>query len=229
MAGTDLTILVAFAAGVISFLSPCVLPLVPAYLGQLTAIAVAAQRGGRPAVALAGGAPLPSRTSPGSGRCSRCSASRRRSRPGRWSTTCRPCGRSAASSSSCSGLDLAGLLHIPVLERNWRPLDAGAAGSLATATGSTAFGERQRGPERRRPARWPRRQLARRLARVVRARRDLRDRLEPVHRDHPGRDPDPGRDVRHDGPGRRSCWSPTRSGSGCRSCSSRPSSTARRG
>ena len=41
MAGTDLTILVALAAGVISFLSPCVLPLVPAYLGQLTAIAVA--------------------------------------------------------------------------------------------------------------------------------------------------------------------------------------------
>jgi len=38
MSGTDLTILVAFAAGVISFLSPCVLPLVPAYLGQLTAI-----------------------------------------------------------------------------------------------------------------------------------------------------------------------------------------------
>ena len=38
--GTDLTILLALAAGVISFLSPCVLPLVPAYLGQLTAIAV---------------------------------------------------------------------------------------------------------------------------------------------------------------------------------------------
>ena len=36
---TDLTLLVALAAGVISFLSPCVLPLVPAYLGQLTAIA----------------------------------------------------------------------------------------------------------------------------------------------------------------------------------------------
>ncbi len=41
MDGTNLTILVALAAGVISFLSPCVLPLVPAYLGQLTAIAVA--------------------------------------------------------------------------------------------------------------------------------------------------------------------------------------------
>ena len=46
MSGTDLTILVALAAGVISFLSPCVLPLVPAYLGQLTAIAVAGSADG---------------------------------------------------------------------------------------------------------------------------------------------------------------------------------------
>ena len=50
----------------------------------------------------------------------------------------------------------------------------------------------------------------------------------PVHRDHPRRDPDAGRDVRHDRPGRASCWSPTRSGWGCRSSSSPPSSTAHR-
>ena len=30
------------------------------------------------------------------------------------------------------GLNLAGILRIPALERTWRPLDAGAAGSLAT-------------------------------------------------------------------------------------------------
>src|SRR5206468_480781 len=43
------TILVAFAAGLLSFLSPCVLPLVPAYIGQLTAVAVAdASRAGSP-------------------------------------------------------------------------------------------------------------------------------------------------------------------------------------
>src|SRR5574340_235349 len=48
MGGPDLTILVALAAGVISFLSPCVLPLVPAYLGQLTAVAVAASAAGGP-------------------------------------------------------------------------------------------------------------------------------------------------------------------------------------
>ena len=38
------------------------------------------------------------------------------------------------------GLSLAGILRIPVLERSWRPLDAGASGSLATATGSFSFG-----------------------------------------------------------------------------------------
>src|SRR3990172_7417389 len=37
----DLTLATAFIAGVISFLSPCVLPVVPAYLGQLGVITVA--------------------------------------------------------------------------------------------------------------------------------------------------------------------------------------------
>ncbi len=38
------------------------------------------------------------------------------------------------------GLNLAGILRIPALDRTWRPLQAGAAGSLATATGSIALG-----------------------------------------------------------------------------------------
>ena len=37
----DLTLLAAFVAGFISFISPCVLPVVPAYLGQLGVVAVA--------------------------------------------------------------------------------------------------------------------------------------------------------------------------------------------
>ena len=40
MSGSDLTLLVAFGAGLLSFLSPCVLPLIPAYIGQLTVVAV---------------------------------------------------------------------------------------------------------------------------------------------------------------------------------------------
>ena len=59
MGGTDLTILVALAAGLVSFLSPCVLPLVPAYIGQLTAVAVASNASGRTADALDGAPPRP--------------------------------------------------------------------------------------------------------------------------------------------------------------------------
>lgn len=40
MSGTDLGIWVAFTGGVLSFLSPCVLPLVPSYLGFVTGIGV---------------------------------------------------------------------------------------------------------------------------------------------------------------------------------------------
>jgi cytochrome c-type biogenesis protein len=139
MAGTDLTILVALAAGVISFLSPCVLPLVPAYLGQLTAIAVAGSVDGtrpsrwlamRHALAYVAGF-------------------------GAVFTVLGVAGTFAAGPLVdylpglrtiggvvliMLGLDLAGLLHVPGLQRTWRPLDAGAAGSLATATGTTAFG-----------------------------------------------------------------------------------------
>ena len=53
----DYTFLLAVAAGLISFLSPCVLPLVPAYMGQLTAVAVAAQGDSKHPVALGGRAP----------------------------------------------------------------------------------------------------------------------------------------------------------------------------
>jgi cytochrome c-type biogenesis protein len=137
--GTDLTILVALAAGVISFLSPCVLPLVPAYVGQLSAIAVAAGADGAPpsrwtamrhALAYVGGfgvvftllgvtatfaaGPLVD-----------------------YLPTLRTVGGAVLI---VLGLNLAGVLRIQVLERTWRPLDSGAATSLATATHSVAFG-----------------------------------------------------------------------------------------
>lgn len=134
----DLTILIAFAAGLISFLSPCVLPLVPAYLGQLTAVAIA----GAPAAA----------------RASRWLAFRHAvayvAGFGVVFTLLGVTATFAAAGLSAYlptlrqiggillivlGLNLAGILRIPRLERAWRPLDAGAAGSLASATGTMSL------------------------------------------------------------------------------------------
>ena len=139
MAGTDLTILVALAAGVISFLSPCVLPLVPAYIGQLSAIAVASAAEGAPP--------------------SRWSAMRHAlAFVFGFGAVFTILGVTATFAAGplvdylpalrivgglvliVLGLNLAGILRIPALERNWRPLDAGAAGSLAAATHSMGVG-----------------------------------------------------------------------------------------
>jgi cytochrome c-type biogenesis protein len=139
MSGTDLTILVALAAGVISFLSPCVLPLVPAYLGQLTAIAVAGSAvGARPSRWLAMRHALAFVAGFGSiftllGITATFAAGPLVD----YLPALRTIGGVVLI---VLGLDLAGLLHVPHLQRTWRPLDAGAAGSLATATGTTAFG-----------------------------------------------------------------------------------------
>jgi cytochrome c-type biogenesis protein len=132
----DYTILVAAGAGLISFLSPCVLPLVPAYLGQLTAVAVASQGG-------VAGKPL-----------SRWAAVRHAlAYVAGFGTVFTLLGVTAAFAGGAMadyvqplrvigglvlvvmGLSLAGILTIPVLERSWRPLDAGASASLATTTG----------------------------------------------------------------------------------------------
>ena len=140
MAGTDLTILVALAAGVISFLSPCVLPLVPAYIGQLSAIAVASAAEGAPP--------------------SRWSAMRHAlAYVAGFGAVFTLLGVTATFAAGplvdylptlrivggviliVLGLNLAGVLRIPALERTWRPLDAGAAGSLATATNTMQLGK----------------------------------------------------------------------------------------
>ena len=134
----DLTILVAVAAGLLSFLSPCVLPLVPAYLGQLTTVAVAA--------------------SPDGDRASRWMALRHAfayvAGFGSVFTLLGVTATFAAAGLSAYlptlrqiggvvlivlGLNLAGVLRIPRLERSWRPLDAGASGSVAAATGTISF------------------------------------------------------------------------------------------
>ena len=138
--GTDLTILLALAAGVISFLSPCVLPLVPAYLGQLTAIAVAGSDGQaaapsrwlavRHALAYVAGFGAVF-TFLG------VTATYMAAGLADYIGTLRVIGGLILI---VLGLNLAGILRIGALERTWRPLDAGAAGSLATTTGSIALG-----------------------------------------------------------------------------------------
>lgn len=151
MSADNLTILVAFAAGLLSFLSPCVLPLVPAYLGQLTAVAVAdANRAG--AVDLDGVLPA------------------RRTGPSRWTAFRHALAYVAGFGAVFTllgvtatffaagfsewiptlrlvgglilvllGLNLAGIVRIPALDRNWRPLDAGASAAMASATGTMSF------------------------------------------------------------------------------------------
>ena len=47
MSGADLNILIAFSAGILSFFSPCILPLLPAYLGALGALAFPVSEGER--------------------------------------------------------------------------------------------------------------------------------------------------------------------------------------
>ena len=139
MTGTDLTILLALAAGVISFLSPCVLPLVPAYVGQLTAIAVAANATGTPpsrwtslrhGLAFVGGFGVVFTLLGVTATFAAAGLSP-------YLGTLRTVGGVIVI---VMGISLTGLIRIPRLERTWRPLDAGAAGSLATATGSFALG-----------------------------------------------------------------------------------------
>jgi cytochrome c-type biogenesis protein len=139
----NLTILVAVGAGLLSFLSPCVLPLVPAYLGQLTAAAVAGS-----AVAADGSVVTPSRWTAfrhalayvaGFGTVFTflgITATFAAAGLSPWMPVLRQVGGAILV---LLGLNLAGILRIPALERSWRPLDAGASASLASATGTMAF------------------------------------------------------------------------------------------
>lgn len=138
----DLTIAVAVGGGLLSFLSPCVLPLVPAYLGQLTAVAVVGRSEAE------AGAPV-----------SRWLAVRHAlAYVAGFGLVFTLLGVTATYLAGplvdylpllrqvggvlliLLGLNLAGVLRVPALDRAWRPLEAGAAGSLAASTGTMALG-----------------------------------------------------------------------------------------
>ena len=143
MSTDNLTILVAIGAGLISFLSPCVLPLVPAYLGQLTAAAVSGS-------AVAADGTVVSRSRWAAFRHALAyvagfgtvftflgvTATFAAAGLSPWMPVLRQVGGAILV---LLGLNLAGVLRIPALERSWRPLDAGASASMASATGTMAF------------------------------------------------------------------------------------------
>ena len=135
-----LTLAVAIGAGLLSFLSPCVLPLVPAYVGQLTAVAVAGRSEGdtapsgrwlavRHAIAFVVGFGLVFTTLG-------VTATYVAGPLVDYLPALRQVGGVILI---VLGLNLAGILRLPALERTWRPLEAGAAASMASATGTVAF------------------------------------------------------------------------------------------
>ena len=140
---TDLTFLVAFAAGVLSFLSPCVLPLVPGYLGRLTVVAIAG---------------TPGAGTPGTATLSRWLAVRHAAAyVVGFGVVFTLLGITASYIGAglgpvlgglrrvggvvliVMGLNLAGVLSVARLQSVWRPFDAGAGRQLASATGGIAL------------------------------------------------------------------------------------------
>jgi cytochrome c-type biogenesis protein len=134
----DLTIAVALGAGLLSFLSPCVLPLVPAYVGQLTAVAVVGRTAGPPSRWLAVRHALAYVA--GFGLVFTLLGVTATYVAGPLVDYLPALRVVGGVILVLLGLNLAGWLRIPGVDRTWRPLQAGAAGSLATATGSVALG-----------------------------------------------------------------------------------------
>ena len=147
MIGSDLTFLVAIAAGLLSFLSPCVLPLVPAYVGQLTRVAVRSAAGNE-------GTAGPDAAGPSRWVALRhalayvagfglvftilgVTATFAGGALGAYLPALRRIGGVVLI---VMGLNLAGILTIARLQRTWQPLLVGGASSLATSGGGSVIG-----------------------------------------------------------------------------------------
>jgi cytochrome c-type biogenesis protein len=134
----DLTIGLALGAGLLSFLSPCVLPLVPAYIGQLSAVAVVGRVEGAPSRWLAVRHALAYVF--GFGAVFTILGVTATYAAGPLFDYLPILRQLGGILLIVLGLNLAGVLRIPALDRTFRPLEAGAAASLATATGTMALG-----------------------------------------------------------------------------------------
>jgi cytochrome c-type biogenesis protein len=146
MSGTDLTFIVAIAAGLLSFLSPCVLPLVPAYVGQLTRVAVRSAAASPAGAATAAG---PSRWVAlrhalayvgGFGLVFTLLGVTATFAGGALGAYLPALRRIGGAVLILMGLNLAGILTIARLQRTWQPLLAGGASSLATSGGGSVIG-----------------------------------------------------------------------------------------
>jgi len=133
----DLTIALALGAGLLSFLSPCVLPLVPAYVGQLSAVAVVGRAEGAPSRWLAVRHALAYVV--GFGAVFTLLGVSATYLAGPLVVYLPILRQIGGVILIVLGLNLAGVLRIGALDRTWRPLDAGAAGSLASASGTVAL------------------------------------------------------------------------------------------
>jgi cytochrome c-type biogenesis protein len=160
----ELTIAAAVIAGLVSFLSPCVLPVVPAYLGQLGAIAVSdraiALQAAMATAGAAAGAP-----SIITARAASARERRRRVLPhallfvlgfGGVFTVLGTAAQYAFQGLTPGqldvvrfvggavlvvlGLNLAGIIRLGALARSWRPLDDRARRSARPSGAANAFG-----------------------------------------------------------------------------------------
>ena len=124
---SGLTLLLALGAGVISFLSPCVLPLVPAYLGQLAVITVgsAAPAGSRARGSVLAGAVA---YVIGFGLVFTILGATASYIFGPLRDQLPFLRQVGGALLVVMGLAIAGVVRIPVLDRAWRPLDVAAAG-----------------------------------------------------------------------------------------------------
>src|SRR3990172_12575313 len=124
---SGLTLLLALGAGVISFLSPCVLPLVPAYLGQLAVIAFgsAAPAGSRARGSVLAGAVA---YVIGFGLVFTILGATASYIFGPLRDQLPFLRQVGGALLVVMGLAIAGVGRIPVLDRAWRPLDVAAAG-----------------------------------------------------------------------------------------------------
>ena len=133
----DLTIAVALGAGLLSFLSPCVLPLVPAYIGQLSAVAVVGRADGRASKWLAVRHAIAYVI--GFGAVFTVLGITATYAAGPLFDYLPILRQLGGVLLIVLGLNLAGVLRIPALDRTFRPLEAGAAASVASATGTVAL------------------------------------------------------------------------------------------